>query len=127
MTCNLLFSSFTCHRAPRTCSRLQMTTSTKFGQNFDRSILIDKNATCLSKTEAFSHFAFLTLHVFPLPALKEIQLKLLTRFLCCDVLCIWVLVEESVATLDSSMAGFVRTFMQGFYSRVTEKAKAFLP
>ena len=27
---------------------------------------------------------------------------------------IWILVEESVATVDSSMAVFVRTFMQAF-------------
>ena len=43
-------------RAPfvtATCSRLQMTTWTKIGQNFDRSILMDKDATCLSKIEVF--------------------------------------------------------------------------
>ena len=32
-----------------------MTTSTKIGQSFDRSILMDENAACLSKTEAFCH------------------------------------------------------------------------
>ena len=40
------------------------------------------------------------------------------------VLFIWVLIEESVATVASSMAIFV--VHAGFYSRVTEKTKAFL-
>ena len=42
----------------------------------------------------------------------------------CCVLFIWVLIEESVATVVSSMAIFV--VHAGFYSRVTEKTKAFL-
>ena len=58
---------------------------------------------------------------FPLPPRKEIQL--LSRFLWC-VLFIWVLAEDSVASGVSSIAVFV--FHTGFYSRETEKAKAFL-
>ena len=88
---------------------------------------MDKNAAARNlfpelKTEAFGHFTFfITLHVFPLPPRKELQL--LSRFLRC-VLLICVLVEESVATEVSSMAVF--EVHAGFYSRVKGKTKAFL-
>ena len=65
---------------------------------------------CLSKTETFCHFAFLTLHVFLLPLGKEIHL-LKKIPLNCYVLFIWVLAKQNVATVVSSMAVFVRTFM----------------
>ena len=65
---------------------------------------------CLSKTETFCHFAFLTLHVFLLPLRKETDLLKKIPLYCC-VLFIWVLAEQSVATVVSSMAVFVRTFM----------------
>ena len=46
-TFDLRFSSFTCHRAPFVTaprSRLQVTTSSRIGQNFDKSILMDQDA-----------------------------------------------------------------------------------
>ena len=82
---DLHFSSFTCHRAPFVtvpCSRLQLTTSTRIGQNFDGSILMDKNAAARNlfiENWSLLSLCFLTLRVFPLPPRKEIQL--LTRFL----------------------------------------------
>ena len=82
---------------------------------------MQKLEVCLLKTEAFCHFMFLTFHVFPLPPKKELQLR--SRFLSC-VLFIWVLVEESIAIGVSLMAVFV--VHASFYSRVTEKTKAFL-
>ena len=45
------------------------------------------------------------------------------RLHCC-VLFVWVLIEESVATVVSSMAIFV--VHAGFYNRATAKTKAFL-
>ena len=82
---DLHFSSFTCHRAPFVtvpCSRLQLTTSTRIGQNFDGSILMDKNSAARNlfiENWSLLSLCFLTLHVFPLPPRKEIQL--LTRLL----------------------------------------------
>ena len=41
------------------CSRLQMTTSTKIGQNFDRWILMDKDAASRNfLTENWNHLSF---------------------------------------------------------------------
>ena len=59
---------------------------------------------------------------------KKYNLQMLTRFLCCDGLFIWVLVEKCVETVVSSMAVFVRTFMQAFTTqqRNGQKTKAFL-
>ena len=77
---DLRISSFTCHLAPfvtAPCSCLQMTTSIKIGQNFDRWILVDKNAAARNlfiENWSLLSFAFWTVHVFPLPPLKEIQL-----------------------------------------------------
>ena len=80
---------------------------------------------CLSKHEAFCHFAFLTLRVFPLPPWKEIQL--LTRFLCC----LWCFVYLSFGWGKRRNFVFIgdnffKTFYTGFHSRVTEKTKTFL-
>ena len=108
------------------CSRLQMTTSTTIGQSFDRWMLTVKTQQaeiCLSKTETFCHFTFLTLHVFLLPLGKEIHLLMKIPLNCC-VLFIWVLAKQNVATVVSSMAVFVRTFMHAITAEWRKKLKA---
>ena len=76
---DLRFSSFTSQRAlfvTAPWSLLQMTTSIKIGQNFDKWILVDKNAAARNlfiENWSLLSFAFWTLHVFPLPPLTEIQ------------------------------------------------------
>ena len=51
---------FTCHSVTPPCSRLQMTTSTQTGLNFDKWILMDKNALEARNlfTENWSLFSF---------------------------------------------------------------------
>ena len=125
---NNIHANFHLHFYFFTFHRVQMTTSTKIGQNFDRSILMDKNAgvrNLFIENEAFCLFAFLTLRVFPLPPWKEIQL--LTRFLCC----LWCFVYLSFGWGKRRNFVFIgdnffKTFYTGFHSRVTEKTKTFL-
>ena len=64
----------------------------------------------LSKTEAFCHLSF-QLYMFSTAVSERNTIVTANKI---PFLIIWVLVKESVATVVSSMAVFVRTFMQAF-------------
>ena len=95
---------------PPPCSRLQMTTSTKIGLDFDRWILdgqkpIEAWNLFTEKWSLLSFYAF-NFSSYSTPATERTTTAIKIIFLCC-VLYIWVLVEESVATGISAMAVFV--------------------
>ena len=108
------------------CSRLEMTTSTKIGQNFDGWMLMVKTQQveiCLSKTETFCHFAFLTLHVFLLPLRKEMHLlKKIPLYSCVFVyLGFGWAKRRNCCFIDGC---FSKNFHARYYSRVKEKTKS---
>ena len=100
-------------------SLLQLTTLTKIGLNFDRWILMHKNAEARSLfTE---NWGLLSFYIFNFSCFFTAA-KERTTIYC--VLFIWILVEASIATGVSLMAVFV--VHASFYSRVRGKTKTFL-
>ena len=71
------------------------------------------------------HLLIIYMHVFLLPLRKEIDLLKKIPLYCC-VLFIWLLAEQSLATVVSSMAVFVRTFMHTITAEWRRNLKAFL-
>jgi len=109
LTC---FSSFTCHRL----SKLPQFPHTI--NKIPAAIL----EICLLRTQAFLSFYVFNFSCFS-TASTERNTPANTIPLHCCALFLWVLIEESVATVVSSIAIFV--VHAGFYSRVTEKTKSF--